>query len=90
MRPKRIILNVKQEHIDNGSRMDGKECALSLALRGRGYVAVFVDHTHAVFCDPKTDKLSSFRLSPGATNFIQAFDIGRKVKPAKFTLVEVV
>lgn len=80
--PRRLVVNVTQEHIDKGVRGDGKRCPIAYALADEGLTA-YVGASDVVFGN--TGK--RYMLSRRAQEFVLHFDCCIKpVKPSRFIL----
>ena len=80
-----MLINVTQEHIDNGLKRTCGKCPVALALLSAGAPDPFVgkDMVWIDFSDPDC---MGIVLPKEAHNFIHEFDEGKKVEPFSFTL----
>ena len=74
-------VDVRQEHIDAGTRGDTRGCAIARALQDMGFKDISVG-PFAAFIEGK-----AYMLSHEASKFVYNFDTGREqVKPVTLTL----
>jgi hypothetical protein len=85
MSRKTILIDVTQQHIDDGEPGHPWSCPIALALDAAGLRSPWVQITRwgiasAVGPDPRAP------LSRRAAKFVDAFDAGQPVKPTRFRL----
>ena len=75
-----MIVEVAQEHIDNGTKRSCESCPIALAINDLGYYAhvnednIYIEGVHAI----------NYETSEDIAEFIHNFDIGIKVEPFMF------
>jgi hypothetical protein len=80
-----VKVEVKRKHIRNGDKCSIHFCALALAISE----TTDEEWKVGIYYAYKLSNEKRYKLSAKATKFIEHFDQGIKVSPAKFILKEV-
>lgn len=76
-----MLINVEKKHIRKGVVSDADFCPIAFAIRDKGFDNVAVFSAEVDLGGP--DYIS---LPRSAQRFVQAFDLGKTVKPFNFKL----
>jgi len=82
---KRVLINVRQWHINHGKANEVDSCPIALVLRGL-FRTKEVDVSGADATVYKSTRTYEVDLPGRAANFVDAFDRGDPVKPLSFYL----
>ena len=68
------MVDIKQEHIDQGAPGDPDKCALALALLDAGYRNPHIKGSYVIAVAPGAEYDRLYRMESGALEFIHNFD----------------
>ena len=83
-----MIVNVTQQHIDQGVKADCSQCVLALAMREMGFVRVAVTYDR-VYATTRRIRDVAYTLSDEALSLVMAFDQNEPLTPSSVELIEV-
>lgn len=81
-----ITIHVTEEDIENGTRMNGNECAIALAGKRELIDCEDIEVSYSwISVDEGDDQITMYTLPDDAKQFISNFDGDFHVEPFKFT-----
>lgn len=80
----KLVVQVTDKHIRNGTLQESTQCAVALALLDAGFSYVEVDDSRLELT--RGEKYCTVPAPPDVTNFIREYDAGRNVVPFHFDL----
>lgn len=84
-----ITINVSQEHIDKGKRINSVLCPVALAIVDTikdEYVFVSAGYNGVVIFKGNIEECKTYNIPSYVKDYMLEFDHGHKIKPFSFTL----
>ena len=77
-----MLIEVTQEDIDNGEKVQADRCAVAIALQRCGFINAHISQSNIVYGVP----YKSIETPFAASEFIKHYDANDEVKPFSFEL----
>lgn len=81
-----MLIEVTQDHIDQGIQAAGANCPLALALRDSGFPYVHVGYEVGIIASTEIAQQQHCKHTLRSRQFVEDFDNGHKVQPSRFRL----